>query len=165
MMGQVRRVPWHVAGRRRRPFQRHHFRFSKPHPTMGKKTSNKRGKSSRDASTWSSSDHELRKAKRQRKLNEKHEEREMRTALLTRDSKEKRDEGKLRLHIVRIKRQVEQLRTRLETWDDIEEEQAKIKKEKEEMERKRKEEEPKKKWVRPGPETWKLKGVCVRVRV
>ena len=95
-----------------------HFWFGEL--TMAKKSS-KRGRSSRDATVWSACDHDIRKAKRQRKSDEKREERENRSALLTRGSREKREEGKLRLHIVRVQRQVERLRSRLEVWHDVEE--------------------------------------------
>jgi tetratricopeptide (TPR) repeat protein len=122
---------------------------------MGK---TKRGNTS--TSAWTASDHDLRKAKRQRKLGDKLEEKETRTALLTRDTKAKRNEGKLRLHIVRVQRQMEQLRARLVAWDDVEE-KAREKKEAEERERQQeKETAPKQRYRRPGPETWQLRGAA-----
>ena len=128
---------------------------------MAKKSS-KRGRSSRDATVWSACDHDIRKAKRQRKSDEKREERENRSALLTRGSREKREEGKLRLHIVRVQRQVERLRSRLEVWDDVEEKANRV--QAEELEKQKAAEEasstPKKKKGRKGPETWKLKGAA-----
>ena len=110
---------------------------------------------------WSSNHHALRKAKQQRKgMSEKQEERARRSALLTRDSKEKREEGKNRLHIKRTQRQLDKLRERLENWDDVEE--ARLVKEEQERIRKEKENEgkEKKKKGRLGPETWKLKGAA-----
>lgn len=105
---------------------------------------------------WSSNHHIIRKAKKQRKgLSEKQTERERRSALLTRDSKQKREEGRNRLHIKRTQRSLEKLKERLERWDDVEEALL-IKAEKERIE---KEKEPKKKG-RKGPETWKLKGAA-----
>jgi hypothetical protein len=43
---------------------------------------------------------------------------QQRSAILTRDSKEKHQQVKLRLHMKRIQRQLHQLRCRLEAWDD-----------------------------------------------
>jgi hypothetical protein len=81
---------------------------------MGKIEGSKRSRGSGDKVVWSASDHTIRKAKQQRKGDEKQEERERRSALLTRDSKEKREAGKLRLHIKRAQRQIEKMRERLE---------------------------------------------------
>jgi tetratricopeptide (TPR) repeat protein len=112
---------------------------------------------------WSSSDHAMRKAKQRSRLSEeKLVVRERRAALLTRDSREKREEGKLRLHMKRVQRQLDKLRERLEVWDDVEE-ARRWKEQQQEEERKRREEEgplPKKKKGRLGPETWKLKGAA-----
>lgn len=126
---------------------------------MAKKAS-KRGRSSRDCTSWTASDHDIRKAKRQRKSDAKQEERESRSALLTRDSKEKHEEGKLRLHLVRVQRQVDQLRARLEVWDDVEEKEKRVKAE---LDKRKTEEDTSsttKKKGRKGPETWKLKGAA-----
>jgi len=111
---------------------------------------------------WSSTDHAIRKAKQRQKLSvEKLEARERRSALLTRDSKEKHEEGKLRLYIKRVQRQIDKLRERLEAWDDVEEKRlAKERLQEEERKRKEEEEGPKKKKGRLGPETWKLKGAA-----
>ena len=130
---------------------------------MGKKAGKKRGRAvTGETEAWSATDHIIRKAKQQRKnATDKQEERERRSALLTRDSKEKHEEGKLRLHIKRVQRQIEKLRGRLEAWDDVEE--KRLEKERHEKERRRREEEEnptKKKYVRPGPETWKLTGAA-----
>mmetsp|Transcript_26759 Transcript_26759/g.73612 ORF Transcript_26759/g.73612 Transcript_26759/m.73612 type:complete len:440 (-) Transcript_26759:2276-3595(-) len=130
---------------------------------MGKKTSKGGGgkKGGDSDACWSSDHHALRKAKQQRKgVSEKQEERERRSAILTRDSKQKREEGKNRLHIKHTQRQLDTLRERLERWDDAEE--ALLLK-KQEEERRKKEEEaqnPKKRKIRNGPETWKLKGAA-----
>ena len=127
---------------------------------MGKKVSGKRNRTGGDTEAWSASDHLIRKAKQELKQNQKQEERARRSALLTRDSKEKREEGKLRLHIKRVQRQLDKLRERLESWDDVEEKRL-LEQLKAEEERKRQEAlEPKKKKGRKGPETWKLKGAA-----
>ena len=77
---------------------------------MAKSKGNKRSRSQVEKGTngtlapWNASDHALRKAKQQQQqqlrknFSDKVEERERRTALLTRDSKEKHEEGKLRLY-------------------------------------------------------------------
>jgi hypothetical protein len=95
---------------------------------------------------------------------EKLEERERRSALLTRDSKEKRDGGKLRLHIRLVQRRLEKLKDRLEVWDEAEERRL-ADLDRMEEERKQREEldggpPTKKKRGRLGPETWKLKGAA-----
>lgn len=131
---------------------------------MGKKVSGtKRGAGSGEGSTeaWTSTDHAIRKAKQQRKYGAKHEERERRSALLTRDSKQKREQGKIRLHIKRVQRIIEKLRERLETWD--EQEEQRLEKERKERERKEREEamNPTKKIkIRNDPTKWKLKGAA-----
>ena len=128
-----------------------------------KRTRSSGGDGSDSGTGWSSNDHALRKAKQRSRLSEeKLMKRERRTALLTRDSREKHEEGKLRLHIKRVQRQLDKLKERLEAWDDVEE-ARRLKQQQEEEERKRKEEEgllPKKKKGRLGPETWKLKGAA-----
>ena len=135
---------------------------------MGKKTSKGGGggggKKGGDSDVcWSSDHHAIRKAKQRHKgaSLEKQEERERRSALLTRDSKQKREEGKNRLHIKRTQRQLEKLRERLEKWDDLEEELLVKRKEEEELRIRKEQEglEPKKK-KKKGPESWKLKGAA-----
>jgi tetratricopeptide (TPR) repeat protein len=130
---------------------------------MGKKTSKggaKRKGGDSDA-CWGSDHHAIRKANQQRKImSEKQEERERRSAILARDSKQKREEGKNRLHIKRTQRLLEKLRERLESWDDVEEALL-IEKEKERQRlEKEKEGKPPAKKGRKGPETWKLKGAA-----
>jgi hypothetical protein len=114
---------------------------------------------------WTSADHAIRMAKKQRRntsiSEDKAAERARRSALLTRDSRQKREEGKLRLHIKRAQRQLDKLRGRLKAWDDVEERRL----EQERLEKERKEQEaaaagPKKRTGRKGPETWKLKGAA-----
>lgn len=131
---------------------------------MGKKAAGgKRGRAPEESEAWSSSDHAIRKARQRNKMSvEKLEEKERRSALLARDSKEKREEGKLRLHIKRVQRKLDTLKARLEMWDDVEEKRL-AKQRQEEEERKRREEmegPPQKKKGRLGPETWKLKGAA-----
>jgi tetratricopeptide (TPR) repeat protein len=133
---------------------------------MGKKTGgNKRAasgaKNDGAAETWTRTDHAVRTAKKLRKSDsEKIEERARRSALLTRDSKEKREEGKVRLHIKRVERQLEKLRQRFQRWDDQEEQR--LQKEQLEKEQRERDEDaaPKKRKGRKGPETWKLKGAA-----
>ena len=136
-----------------------------------KSGSSKRGRSSGgDSLGWSEDTHINRKLKQQKKIgnggkspNDKQLERERRSALLTRDSKEKHEAGKLKLHITRVQRQIEALRKRLESWDDVEE--ARLAKEEQrrvEAEQKQRDDEragiTKPRRGRLGPETWKLKG-------
>ena len=135
---------------------------------MGKNGGKKRGRAAAgDTEAWSASDHVIRKAKQQRKMassagSNKQEERDRRSALLTRDSKEKHEEGKLRLHIKLVQRKIEKLRGRLEAWDDVEEKRLERERQEEEKRRREEEENPqqKKKKGRKGPETWKLKGAA-----
>lgn len=80
-----------------------------------------------------------------------------RTALLTHDTKEKRGDLKLQLHLRRTQRSIDHLRQRLENWDPVEEEEKRKQQEASEAE----EGEPRKK--RPkwnSPETWKLRGAA-----
>mmetsp|Transcript_4749 Transcript_4749/g.9071 ORF Transcript_4749/g.9071 Transcript_4749/m.9071 type:complete len:472 (+) Transcript_4749:77-1492(+) len=89
-----------------------------------------------------------------------------RSMLLSHDNFEKRQEGRLRLHISKAKREVDALRKRLEAWDDVSErENYKMQREEEEKKRKREEEEcapgfKRKRKGRLGPETWKLRGAA-----
>ena len=118
-------------------------------------------KNADDTTTWNANDHADRKHKQLRKLEQdKLEKREQRTALLTRDSKAKRESGKLRLHLVKTQRQIDKLRPRLLAWDDVTEQQQR--KEALELERKQQQDEanPPKRKGRLGPETWKLKGAA-----
>ena len=121
------------------------------------------GKAEGSTEAWTRTDHAVRTAKKLRNLDdEKAAERARRSALLTRDSKEKREEGKLRLHIKRVERQLEKLRHRLQTWDDQEEkrlEQERLEKEQKELEEATAP-APKKRKGRKGPETWQLKGAA-----
>lgn len=89
-----------------------------------------------------------------------------RSMLLSHDNFEKRQEGRLRLHISKTKREIDGLRRRLEAWDDVSEREA-FKKQREEEEKKRKREEEetlpgfkRKRKGRLGPETWKLRGAA-----
>lgn len=89
-----------------------------------------------------------------------------RSMLLSHDNFEKRQEGRLRLHISKTKREVDALRKRLEAWDDLSEREA-FKKQREDEEKKRKREEEesapdfkRKRKGRLGPETWKLRGAA-----
>jgi hypothetical protein len=126
---------------------------------MAKKQATKRKPD--ETTTWNADDHADRKHKQLKKLDhDKLEKREQRTALLTRDSKAKREQGKLRLHLVKTQRQIDKLRPRLLAWDDVDEQ--KRRKKELEQERKMQEDEanPPKRKGRKGPETWKLKGAA-----
>lgn len=133
---------------------------------MGKKIGGSKrtasgGKNEGSTEAWTKTDHAIRTAKKLRKTDtEKAVERSRRSALLTRDSKEKREEGKLKLHIKLVQRQIDKLRQRLQAWDDQEERRL----ETERLEKERKDAEeaqaPKKRKGRKGPETWKLKGAA-----
>jgi len=111
--------------------------------------------------------------KKQKKINHRHKierqfgENHYKRSFLAHDGKNQIEAKKISLHITKLKREIEQLRKRLKSWDDVTE--AKIEREriaKEELERKRKLEEeenfgkPKKRKRRPGPETWKLRGAA-----
>lgn len=129
---------------------------------------------------WDSTDHAVRKHHQQSKTLRKQQEenpsstsksterqnraierREYRTAKLTHDSKDKREQAKLRLNITKTQRQIEQLRTRLSQWDEITERQQLAKEQEEEAKRRQEATQPKKKKRgRLGPETWKLKGAA-----
>jgi tetratricopeptide (TPR) repeat protein len=127
---------------------------------MGKKTGGqKRGRGDDKNASWSASDHDARKARQFRKNMDKQEQREQRSALLTRDSKEKHESGKIRLHTKRVQRQIEKLRERLQNWDDQEEAALKEKRQEDERKKLHKLEKTTKKG-RKGPETWKLKGAA-----
>ena len=87
-----------------------------------------------------------------------------RSMLLSHDNFEKREEGKLRLHISKVKREIEAKRKRLKAWDDVSE-RADLAKRIEEEKKTRKREEvesapgyKRKRRGRLGPETWKLRG-------
>jgi len=85
-----------------------------------------------------------------------------RSVHLSHDNCEKKEQTKLRLHISKVKRYIQVLRERLESWDEVEEKRRHH----EEVLKQRKEEEeqngktPKKKRGRLGPETWKLRGAA-----
>ena len=107
-------------------------------------------KRGRSGGGWSAADH----ANREGILN-KSDKRVTRTAWLSHDTYEKRSSIKLKLNLTKTKRQVDQLRKRLEKWDAVEEKQKKEAQRKAEEEAK----QPKKKG-RKGPETWKLRGAA-----
>jgi hypothetical protein len=116
-------------------------------------------------STWTSGDHEVRKLEASRKFARKGDaetmtKRERRAHLLSHDTKNRRDEQKLALHLTKINRELSDLRNRLERWDQ----ESEDRKHKERV-RKRTEDlaklaEPKPRRTRKGPETWKLTGAA-----
>lgn len=116
-------------------------------------------KKRRMGEAWTAADHvERNSAKQQgKKFNVRQQDR---SHLLSHDTKEKREQKKLQLHITKTKRTLDILRERLQNWDDVTE--KKIAKEEEVRRRKEEEEaqQPKKRRMRPGPETWKLRGAA-----
>jgi hypothetical protein len=138
---------------------------------MGKKS-----KSSSSGDKWGQERHVSRLNKKIDKINKLEEKNGIddeekksikgyhRSMLLSHDNYEKREEGKLRLHISKVKREIEAKRKRLKAWDDVSE-RAALKKRLEEERKKRKREEEeaipgfkRKRTGRLGPETWKLRG-------
>lgn len=127
------------------------------HHTMGKSSNKRIASSSATASIWTAADHAERTlAQRRRKtaLQEK------RRSILSHETKEKRDDLKLKLHITRVSRELAALKSRLEAWDPVEE--KKRKQEEEERQRQAAAEPATKKRRAnvPRPETWKLKGAA-----
>ena len=110
-----------------------------------------------NAPVWTAADHA---AASQRRSHNKTEFQQKRRAVLSHETKEKRDDIKLKLHITRVQRELEGLKSRLEAWDPVEE--AERKRQEEERQRQASEEPaPKKRRKRgPKPETWKLKGAA-----
>jgi tetratricopeptide (TPR) repeat protein len=110
-------------------------------------------KRSRSSGTgWTGADHlERDEAKKADLTSEQTRRRE----LLSHDTLSKRDAMKLRLHLTKAQREVDEMKQRLQVWD-AQEEMAK------EKERQRLEDNPPppKKKGRLGPETWKLKGAA-----
>lgn len=130
-------------------------------------------KSSRSSSNWSAAEHNSRLNKKIDRQNStevsntsKLKKGYHRSAHLSHDNYEKRQESKLRLHISKVKRELESFKKRLVKWDD-ESEHNLVKKQLFEKEKKRKQEEleaqpdyKKPRKGRLGPETWKLKGAA-----
>ncbi len=108
------------------------------------------------------------KAKNERK-NEKKRRGVERSIHLSHDSYEKKQEAKLKLHISKTRRELEELRGRLSKWDEVEE-QARNKREAEEESKRRlllleneasaSDSTKKKRKKRKGPEAWTLKGAA-----
>ena len=73
-----------------------------------------------------------------------------RTAVRTHGTADKREELRLKMHLERTKRSIQQLRERLCAWDD----------EEEEIKKKKANEPPPRKKKRTDPSTWKLKGAA-----
>jgi tetratricopeptide (TPR) repeat protein len=119
-------------------------------------SSNKRGRSD---GAWSATDHAIRHAAKYRRKQQT-VTRQERRAVLTHETKEKKQGLKLKLHMKRVQRELATLKTRLETWDPVAE--AELLRQEEERQRKEMEEAanptPRKRRQRKGPETWKLKG-------
>jgi len=78
--------------------------------------------------------------------------RHQRSMALSHDNVEKREEGRLKLHISKTQRDMDLLRKRLTAWDEVEE-QSKIESIVADC-------KPKKKKGRLGPETWKVRGAA-----
>eukprot|EP00977_Amphora_coffeiformis_P026795 scaffold30342_cov157-Amphora_coffeaeformis.AAC.2 len=108
------------------------------------------------APVWTAADHA---AASQRRSHTKTAFQEKRRAILSHETKEKRDDIKLKLHITRVQRELEALKFRLEAWDPVEE--AERKKQEERQRQASEEPAPKKRRKKgPKPETWKLKGAA-----
>lgn len=102
---------------------------------------------------WSGADHLERDASRDHKLtSEQHRRRD----LLSHDTRDKRDAMKLKLHLTKSQRAVDEMKKRLQVWDAQEE--KKQEKERQRLALLEADPEPPKKRGRLGPETWKLKG-------
>lgn len=150
------------------------------HHIMGKRA-NKR--QANNGSNWTHEKHEERVHRKVAKLdneNDPNKEEEQdenptrkklkgyeRSIHLSHDSYEKKQVSKLRLHISKMKREIEALRKRLSTWDELEEQAAfrkKIEVEKEAKKRLENEasnpDAKKRRNKRLGPETWKLRGAA-----
>lgn len=116
------------------------------------------GTAAATAAVWTAADHAV--ASQRRRPPTVFQER--RRAILAHETKEKRDDMKLKLHITRVQRELDSLKGRLEAWDPVEE--AERQKKEEEAARRAAEEEPAAKKKRrkngPKPETWKLKGAA-----
>lgn len=132
---------------------------------------NKSNKRKQQGAAWSAADHAERQEQKQSKQQKKDptpksKQQQVRTALLSHDTFDKRQQLKLKLHFTKTNRKIEQLKSRLEQWDPIIEAQMQRKEEEEEQQKQeqllREEQEGKKKkqWRRPGPETWQLKGAA-----
>jgi hypothetical protein len=116
---------------------------------------------------WSAADHAERSEHKERKRQRqdvKHARRHQRTALLTHDTFDKRQQLKVKLHFTKTYRKMEQLKDRLAQWDPVAEAELQRNEEEEKKQLLLLQEQEqgiqKKKWVRPGPETWKLKGAA-----
>lgn len=102
--------------------------------------------------TWTGADHADRdEARRHKSTSGQQQRREA----LSHDTVQKREVMRLKLHLTKAQREVDDMKKRLEVWDDKEERE----KEKE-RQRKLNEPAPVKKKGRLGPETWKLKGAA-----
>jgi hypothetical protein len=124
---------------------------------MGKGTKKKR---CRDETTWSREDHELRQDRNNRAVSAKKEHRQRILSHYTRDN---HNSIKLKLHITKTQREIENLRKRLKQWDPVEEAEIKRKRLVDEEKRLRQDDgepQPQKRRGRKGPETWKLKGAA-----
>ncbi|GAX11979.1 hypothetical protein FisN_8Lh074 [Fistulifera solaris] len=122
-----------------------------------------KGTKRKQQGNWSAADHAERSEHKEKK-NRQDARRHERTALLTHDTFDKRQQLRVKLHFTKTSRKMEQLKERLMQWDPVAE--AELQRKEEEEEKKQllllqdQEQGKKKKWVRPGPETWKLKGAA-----
>jgi len=128
---------------------------------MPKTTSKKR----KQGDVWSSGDHEVRKMEASRKSTRKGNDetmtkRERRAHLLSHDTKSRREEQKVTLHLTKVTRELNDMRGRLEMWDQESEDRKHKELQKKQQEELAKLEEPKKRRMRSGPETWKLTGAA-----
>lgn len=142
----------------------------------------KRGRSSNNDVAWTGADHAIRREQslhRRQRQQQQHDEdeparnerdiklarREQRRAVLSHDTKEKRNGLKIQLHITKTQREIDQLRNRLKAWDDKDEENTRKEREAKAAAAELAEADqdhlgPNKKRGRLGPESWKLKGAA-----
>ena len=83
-----------------------------------------------------------------------------RSVALSHDNIEKREEGRLKLHISKTQREIELLRQRLTAWDEIAEQSKVQAAQTEALTVEKNKLNKKKKTGRLGPETWKLRGAA-----
>ena len=83
---------------------------------------------------------------------------------LSHDSQEKKQESRLRLHISKTNREIDELRSRLSAWDEVDEQKANKKKveleKQNQLQLETDNSQGKSKKRRKGPETWKLRGAA-----
>lgn len=108
---------------------------------------------------WTGLDHAIRAEKLKRSKNDGEPSssyQARRKAALTRDSRQQLESSKLRLHITKTQREVDNLRSRLQAWNDVEE----AERQRQEELQLQQQEQPPQKSKKKGPESWKLRGAA-----